>query len=175
MVSWWYSRGAVLQYERRGGQRFEFQVLPSALGRQGGTLAGFRHLGLVLLRENQQVKFKCMQPLWAEWKESVCMAWMCLRELWRQVAGVWRSRRWWGWGRHGMKHCAWCLRPWRERSGMWKLGICSFEEAWGHQDVIRNCVKTTAKPRLSWEWSIQLVEFLFLYHLQHKLNPIHHY
>lgn len=40
--------------------------------------------------------------------------------------------------------------------------------------VIRNCVKTTTKPRLSWEWSVRLVRFLFLYHLQHTLNPIHH-
>lgn len=90
------------------------------------------------------------------------MMWMCLWELnmriWRQMAGVWRSRQCWGWGRHGVKHCVWCLWPWRERSGIWKLGVWSFEEAWRHQNVskvscfkshvIKNCVKATAFLRI---------------------------
>lgn len=76
------------------------------------------------------------------------MMWMCLWELnmriWRQMEGVWRSRQ--------------CLWPWRERSGIWKLGVWSFEEAWRHQNVskvscfkshvIKNCVKATAFLRI---------------------------
>lgn len=119
---------------------------------KGECLYGMNVLVRVMEAGGRRVKIKAMVRLGPAWYEALCVMFIAME---RKVGHVEVG----------------CLFIW----GSVRTPGCFILSGIVHQlHVIRNCVKTTAKPRLSWEWSVQLVRFLFLYHLQHKLNPIHH-